>query len=86
MKTLKKSFLLFAAAFFTLAAVAQSSQDGKSSTSQPNSGSTTSDGNKTRVKTPVRKETQKTTTKPDGTSTTVTKSRPTKKKDISKTN
>ena len=86
MKTLKKSFLFFAAALLTLGAMAQSSQDPKSSTSQPNSGSTTADGNKTRVKTPVRKEMQKTTTKPDGTSTTVTKSRPTKKKDVSKTN
>jgi len=72
-----------ATTLLTIGAMAQAAN----STNQPKSGTTTSGGAGTqKTVTPVRKEKEKTTTKPDGTVTTVTKSKPTKKSDVSKTN
>ena len=92
MKSLKSKVLLFAGLFLMLGAWAQSAQTGqsgtseKSTTKQPGGVSTsTTDNTKNKTKTMVRKEKTKTTTHPDGTSTTITKSKPTNKSDNTKT-
>lgn len=88
MKSLRNIGLLLAGLFLMMRVSAQSTDDktDKSTTRQPNGTSTTTtNGNKTKTVTPVRKEKTKTTTHPDGSATTITKSKGTKKKDVTKT-